>query len=101
VSRQPSLANIGRQVAGYAPPSVTTAALSAQSCSTSVSSSIGRRERTAGVGAYRVSAAMMTSPAGTPAIAERNSHAAGFARLKVQPMPKRTPTISAGSPELT
>ena len=52
-------------------------------------------------GAYRVSAAMMTSPAGTPAIADRNSHAPGFARLKVQPTPKRAPTISAGSPELT
>ena len=50
---------------------------------------------------YRVSTAMMTSPAGTPAIADSIIHAAGFARLKVQPTPNRAPTMSAGSSRLT
>jgi hypothetical protein len=50
---------------------------------------------------YRVSTAMMTSPAGTPAIADSMSHAAGFARLKVQPTPNRELTMSAGSSRLT
>jgi ribonuclease VapC len=51
---------------------------------------------------YRPTAALSAiRPAGTATMAAMTSHAVGFARLKVQPTPKRLPTRRAESSRLT
>jgi len=44
---------------------------------------------------------MMARPTGAATMPARISQAIGFARLKVQPTPKRAPIMMAGSSRLT